>query len=77
MTSDKVFAVSDGSLFSVQKQSEKIQVYNRQSGLHGTGITSIFFDRHTRQLIIGYATGKIDIMTSGGVKYLGELYDRT
>ncbi|MBO4250639.1 MAG: hypothetical protein J5884_05210 [Paludibacteraceae bacterium] len=76
MTSDKVFAVSDGSLFSVHKQTEKIQVYNRQSGLHGTGITSIFFDRHTRQLIIGYATGKIDIMTSGGVKYLGELYDK-
>ena len=44
ISSDRVYAISDGSLFSVDKQSETIRVYNRQSGLHSTGITCIYYD---------------------------------
>ena len=73
LASDKVYAVSDGSLFSVEKQSEKIAVYNRQSGLHGTGITCIHYDAIGKQLIIGYGTGMIDILTAQGVRYMGDL----
>ena len=58
MSTDKVYAISDGSLFSVEKQSEQIKVYNSQSGLHGTGITCIHYDEAGKQLIIGYSTGK-------------------
>ena len=76
MTSDKVFAISDGSLFSVEKQTEKLQVYNRQSGLHGNGITCIHYDSVSKQLIICYETGKIDLLSDRGVQYLGELYDK-
>lgn len=76
MSSDKVYAISDGSLFSVEKQSEKIAVYNRQSGLSGTGITCIHYDATGKQLIIGYGTGKIDILTAQGVRYIGEMYDK-
>ena len=76
MSSDKVFAISDGSLFSVDKQSEQIKVYNRQSGLHEVGITCIHYDATGEQLIIAYSNGKIDILSSNGVKYIGELYDK-
>ena len=74
--SDKVYAVSDGSLFSVEKQSEKIAVYNRLSGLHETGITCIYYDKTGKQLLIAYGNGKIDILKSSGVTYLSELYDK-
>lgn len=74
--SDVVYALSDGSLFSVNKQTEAIKVYNRQSGLHGTGITCIHYDALGEQLIIGYNTGKIDLLTANGVKYIGALYDK-
>ena len=76
MASDKVFAISDGSLFSVEKQSEQVRIYNRQSGLHATGITCIHYDEKGQQLIIAYDFGKMDILSSRGVQYIGALYDK-
>lgn len=76
MAPERVYAISDGSLYSVDKQSEQIKVYNRQSGLHGTGITCIHYDETGKQLIIGYGTGKIDLLSSRGVQYVGALYDK-
>ena len=57
MAKDRVYAISDGSLYSVEKQSEVLKVYNNQSGLHGTGITCIYYDEVGKQLLIGYGTG--------------------
>ena len=76
MASDKVFAISDGSLFSVDKQTEQVRIYNRQSGLHATGITCIHYDEKGQQLIIAYDFGKMDILSSSGVQYIGALYDK-
>ena len=76
MSPDKVYAVSDGNLYSVNKTTEEIEVYSRQSGLHGTGITCIHYDELGEQLIICYSTGKIDILSSNGVQYVGGLYDK-
>ncbi|MCR5532593.1 MAG: hypothetical protein K6F10_01795 [Paludibacteraceae bacterium] len=76
ISADKVYAISDGSLFSVDKQTEEIRVYDRLSGLHGTGINCIYYDEAGEQLIIAYANGKIDLLSSKGVKYIGELYDK-
>ena len=73
---DRVYALSDGSLFSVDKQTEQITVYNRQTGLHSTGISCIHYDQLGQQLIIAYSTGKIDILSARGVKYIGDLYDK-
>lgn len=71
-----VYALSDGSLFSVDKQTEQIKVYNNRSGLHGTGITAIHYDQATQSLLIGYESGKIDVLTKQGVQYVGDLYDK-
>ena len=76
MAPDQVYAISNGSLYSVNKQTEQIRLYNRQSGLHSSGITCIHYDETGRQLIIGYETGKIDIISPYGVRYIGELYDK-
>ena len=76
MSSERVYAISDGSLYSVDKQTETMRVYSRQSGLHGSNITCIYYDEAGEQLIIGYETGKIDILSERGVKYISELYDK-
>ena len=76
LTPDRVYAVSDGSLFSVDKQTEKVRIYNRQSGLHSTGISCIGYDNRSGCLIIAYKTGKIDLLSANGVQYIGELYDK-
>ena len=54
MADECVYAISDGSLFSVDKQTEQIKVYNRQSGLHGSGINCIHYDNISKQLFIAY-----------------------
>lgn len=76
MAPERVYAVSDGSLFSVDKQTEQIRVYNRQSGLHGINITCILYDEAGEQLLIAYEYGKIDVLSARGVKYVGELYNK-
>ena len=76
MADECVYAISDGSLFSVDKQTEQIKVYNRQSGLHGSGINCIHYDNISEQLFIAYQAGKIDLLSKHGVKYIGELYDK-
>lgn len=76
MAPDEVFAISDGSLFSVNKQSEHITKYDRQSGLNGTNIKCIYYDATGNQLIITYENGKIDLLTANGVRYISDLYDK-
>lgn len=76
MSQDMVYALSDGSLFGVNKQSEKITIYNRLSGLHSTGISCIHYDENGQQLLIAYSNGKIDILTKQGMRYIGDLYNK-
>lgn len=76
MSQDKVFGLSSGSLFSVDKTTELISVYDSQSGLHGSDITGIYYDEQGKQLIIGYWTGKIDILTTHGMLYISALYEK-
>ena len=76
MSSSEVYAISDGSLYSVNKRTERLKIYNRQSGLNSTGITCIHYDPSSKQLIIGYGTGKIDMLSDRGVRYIGDLYDK-
>ncbi|MCR5049903.1 MAG: hypothetical protein K6A36_02330 [Paludibacteraceae bacterium] len=76
LTPDRVFAISDGSLYSVDKQTEQIRIYNNQSGLHGTGINCIGYDERSQRLLIAYKNGKIDMLSANGVQYVGDLYDK-
>lgn len=76
LAADRVYALSDGSLFSVDKQTEQIRLYNNRSGLHSTGITVISYDNSQKALLIGYQNGKIDVLTDNGVHYMGDLYNK-
>ena len=76
MAPDKVFAISDGSLFSVNKLTEQITKYDRLSGLNGTNINCIYYDVTGNQLIIAYGDGKIDLLSASGVRYVSDLYNK-
>lgn len=73
MSEDDVYAISDGSLYSVNKRTEQLTIYEN---LHSTGISCIYYDEGTKQLLIAYKTGKIDLMSDKGVQYVGDLYDK-
>lgn len=72
----QVYAVSAGSLFSVDKQTELITLYNSSSGLSGTDICALYYDEESDVLIIGYTDGKIDVLHGGRMEYISGLYTK-
>lgn len=71
---NKIFAVSEGSLFSVDKEDEGIEFYSKVSGLNDGTISVIEYDKISKQLLIVYANGNIDLMSSGGVINIIDLF---
>ena len=76
VTRDKVFALSEGALFSVNKQSERIEKYDSGSGLNGLNISCLSYSEDLDILIIGYEDGKIDLLQNTGVTYVSGLYTK-
>jgi len=75
---NKIFAVSEGALFSVDKQDGEsgIEFYSKLNGLNSSDISRIEFDPTSKQLLIVYSNGNIDLMTSGGVINIPDLYNK-
>lgn len=71
---DKVYGLSAGLLFSVNRFNEHVELYGRQNGLHGNKIHLIHYDEATDNLFIAYEDGKIDILSDSGTRYLSDLY---
>ncbi|MGM9825914.1 MAG: hypothetical protein ACI3Z8_05705, partial [Paludibacteraceae bacterium] len=73
---DKVYALSGNTIFSVNKQSEQIEIYNSANGLHGNSIGCIYYDSETDILLLGYTNGKIDLLSNGVIEYVSGLYTK-
>lgn len=71
---NKIFAVSEGSLFSVDKEDLGLEFYSKVSGLNDNNISRIEFDATTGQLLVVYINGNIDLLSQGGVINVIDLY---
>jgi ligand-binding sensor domain-containing protein len=60
---DRIFAATPYSLFSIQKASGQIERYSKVNGLTETGIQRIFFEPVSEQLLIAYSNSNIDLLT--------------
>ena len=74
--SDCVYALSDGSLFSVNKTTEQVKVYDRRSGLHFSDIENIGYDSESQSLLIIYKMGRIDIISASGIRAVTDYFDK-
>jgi hypothetical protein len=70
----KIFAVSEGSLYSVSKLDGDIEFYSKMSGLNDANIIRIEYDEANNQLLIIYQNGNIDIMHEAGVNNIPDLF---
>ena len=73
---NKVYAVSEGVLFSVDKRDGGMEFYSKLTGLNGTSISKIEFDQTNKILLIIYQDGNIDFMSENGVKNLPDFYNK-
>ncbi len=76
MSKDRVFGLSDGLLFSVDKQTEKMVEWTKQRGMHGAGIWQIGYDDVSDMLLAVYGTGQIDLIKGDKVTYLSDFYNK-
>ena len=73
---NKIFAVSEGALFSIDKEYQGTEFYSKLSGMNDANITRIEYDSFNKQLLIVYLNGNIDVMNSGGVINIPDLYNK-
>ena len=76
MGRDCVYGLSDGALFSVDKQSEKMTEWTKLNGMHSTGIWQIGFDNVSNTLLVVYGTGRVDLIKGKKVTYLSDFYNK-
>lgn len=62
LATNKIYALSDGALFSATKIEGDIAYYNKLTGLNGTNISQIKYDTEGKRLIILYKDGNIDLL---------------
>ncbi len=72
---DKVFALSEGSLFSVDKEEQSITYYNRLTGLTSTDIADIKYDAKRGMLLVVYNNGYIDFLRDDEITNIPDLYN--
>ena len=73
---NKIYAVSEGALYSVDKQDGGMEFYSKNNGMNGSNISRIAFDSANKELLITYSNGNIDIMTSGGIVNMPDFYSK-
>jgi len=73
---NKIFAVSQGALFSLDKQDGSIYFYSKINGLNGSNITKIEFDSTNQELLIIYSNGNIDALGTAGITNIPDLYNK-
>jgi len=73
---NKIFAVSQGALFSVDKQDGSLYFYSKTNGLNGSGIANIEYNPTTQELLIIYSNGNIDALGNNGIINIPDLYNK-
>lgn len=72
---EKAYALSNSSLFAVDKQSQEIEYYNRLNGLNGSMIDHISYNAEVDALLLTYQNGQLDVIDSNGdVHNIPDLY---
>lgn len=72
---DKVYVLSNHSLFSVDKKTEEKKYYSRLTGLNSSVITMITYNPTLDQMLVCYQDGQLDIIDSNDDIYnIPDLY---
>ncbi len=72
-TTNNVFAVSSGSLFSFDKRDLSTEIYSKTTGLNDNNISFVSYSEKDEVLLIIYANSNIDVMAPRGVFNMPDL----
>ena len=66
MTKDKVYAMCDGSLFSVTKSDKHIETHSKITGLSDNSVVFIAYSQRHGEMLVAYQNGNIDFVSDNG-----------
>lgn len=75
-TKNKLFGLSSGCLYYVEKADQSIHLINKDFGLSDSDICLIGYSELLDQLVIIYHNGNIDILTDSGIHNIPELKNK-
>jgi len=70
---NKIYAATEYSLFSIDRQTDEVTRLSKVSGLSETGISAIEYDALSNKLYIAYSNSNIDIIDNTGIHNVPEL----
>ena len=73
---NKVYAVSNGALFSVTKQEGEIEFYSKLTGLSDAAVSLIHYSPQHQCLLIIYENSNMDIMYADKIVNMPDLYNK-
>jgi len=76
-SSSKIFAVADGALFSVNKEDNSVETYSKIDGLNDLSISKIKYNETLGTLMIAYADGNIDLLSSDGISNISDIKEKS
>jgi len=72
----KVYGVSDGALFSINKEDNTIETYSKIDGQNDFSISFIRYNSTTNALVIAYQNGNIDLLNSTGFDNIPDIKNK-
>jgi hypothetical protein len=73
---DRVYAISDGALFSVGKWDDAVDTYSKITGLNDNNIVNIGYAAARKTLLIAYANANIDLSVDGTLINIPDIYQK-
>ncbi|MCH5175860.1 MAG: Por secretion system protein [Prevotellaceae bacterium] len=62
----RIFVLANGDLFSYDTEDETVETYDKVGSLSGFGIKDMVYEANTRQLVLVYEDGNIDLLGMDG-----------
>ncbi|MDR1729588.1 MAG: hypothetical protein LBR52_02890 [Prevotellaceae bacterium] len=72
-SAEKIYAISNGSLFSVDKAYESIETYSKINGLNDGEIAHIAYSKENDLLFIAYSNSNIDLLKGNNAINISDL----
>ena len=72
-----VYALTDGVVFSLNKEDESLTEWNKSTGLSSSTVTQLGYDKMTDKVVLCYSDGKIDLIDGeGNITPMLDLYQK-
>ena len=66
VTPNKVFALADGHVYSMHKQTKELETYTKVDGWSDNKVNDLSFNPQTSTLVCAYTNANIDLITADG-----------